>query len=203
MKDSETPDHRARSCEGVSHSRARHPRCATQKWSGAADGTYRHDTSSRRFPRCRRATSSRSPSWVLERLFVAHPVVLAWHGPPTTWCSIELMQQQLRGQRGTNMHLTYQYKGHAGFHVLQAHAGSTDSAVLCSRWPISDDTQSFVWCWAPGQYGSQCYGRQGIARCTAPSRCTMQMCTAASSWKSPARRNVQDTWTESLEAPST
>ena len=117
------------------HSRTRHTRRATQQWSGAADGNYRHDTSSRRFPRCWRATCLRSSSWILQGfslrtllflLDMVLPQLDAYHAGRNLqhlqpWASVELMQQQLRRQSGTSMHLTYQYEGYAGFHVLQLH----------------------------------------------------------------------------------
>ena len=48
------------------------------------------------------------------------------------WASVELMQQQLRGQRGTNMHLTYQYEGYAGFHALQLHTDGAPVLLFCA-----------------------------------------------------------------------
>ena len=48
------------------------------------------------------------------------------------WASVELMQQQLRGQRGTNMHLTYQYEGYAGFHALQLHTEGAPVLLFCA-----------------------------------------------------------------------
>ena len=48
------------------------------------------------------------------------------------WASVELMQQQLRGQTGTSMHLTYQYEGYAGFHVLQLHADGAPVLLFCA-----------------------------------------------------------------------
>ena len=48
------------------------------------------------------------------------------------WASVELMQQQLRGERGTNMHLTYQYKGYAGFHALQLHTDGAPVLLFCA-----------------------------------------------------------------------
>ena len=48
------------------------------------------------------------------------------------WASVELMQQQLRGQRGTNMQLTYQYEGYAGFHVLQLHTEGAPVLLFCA-----------------------------------------------------------------------
>ena len=48
------------------------------------------------------------------------------------WASVELMQQQLRGQRGTNMHLTYQYEGYAGFHALQMHTEGAPILLFCA-----------------------------------------------------------------------
>ena len=47
------------------------------------------------------------------------------------WASVELMQQQLRGQQGTNLQLTYQYEGYAGFHVLQLHLDGAP-ALFCA-----------------------------------------------------------------------
>ena len=128
------------------YSRARHSQRATQQWSGAADGNHRHDPSPRRFPRCWWATRSRSPSWIPERLFAATllflldmvlPQLDAYHAGRhlqhlQPWASVELMQQQLRGQRGTNMHLTYQYEGYAGFHVLQLHTEGAPVLLFCA-----------------------------------------------------------------------
>ena len=48
------------------------------------------------------------------------------------WASVELMQQQLRGQRGTNMHLTHQYEGYAGFHALQLHTEGAPVLLFCA-----------------------------------------------------------------------
>ena len=48
------------------------------------------------------------------------------------WASVELMQQQLRGQRGTNLQLTYQYEGYAGFHVLQLHTEGAPVLLFCA-----------------------------------------------------------------------
>ena len=48
------------------------------------------------------------------------------------WASVELMQQQLRGQQGTNLQLTYQYEGYAGFHVLQLHTDGAPVLLFCA-----------------------------------------------------------------------
>ena len=48
------------------------------------------------------------------------------------WASVELMQQQLRGQTGTSMYLTYQYEGYAGFHVLQLHTDGAPVLLFCA-----------------------------------------------------------------------
>ena len=48
------------------------------------------------------------------------------------WASVELMQQQLRGQQGTNLQLTYQYEGYAGFHVLQLHTEGAPVLLFCA-----------------------------------------------------------------------
>ena len=48
------------------------------------------------------------------------------------WASVELMQQQLRGQQGTNLQLTYQYEGYAGFHVLQLHTEEAPVLLFCA-----------------------------------------------------------------------
>ena len=48
------------------------------------------------------------------------------------WASVELLQQQLRGQRGTNMYLTYQYEGYAGFHALQLHIDGAPVLLFCA-----------------------------------------------------------------------
>ena len=35
------------------------------------------------------------------------------------WVSVELAQQQSRGQPGVRLNATYQYEAYAGFHVIQ------------------------------------------------------------------------------------
>ena len=35
------------------------------------------------------------------------------------WVSVELAQQQSRGQQGVRLNATYQYEAYAGFHVIQ------------------------------------------------------------------------------------
>ena len=48
------------------------------------------------------------------------------------WVSVELMQQQLRGQAGTRMQVTYQYEAYAGFHVLQLHTDGAPILLFCA-----------------------------------------------------------------------
>jgi hypothetical protein len=43
------------------------------------------------------------------------------------WVSVELAQQQDRGQPGVRLNVTYQYEAYAGFHVVQLH---TDRAPI-------------------------------------------------------------------------
>ena len=67
---------------------------------------------------------------VLPRLDAYHAGRHLQHLQP--WASVELMQQQLRGQRGTNMRLTYQYEGFAGFHALQLYTDGAPVLLFCA-----------------------------------------------------------------------
>ena len=45
------------------------------------------------------------------------------------WISVELAQQQTRGQQGTELAARYVYEAYAGFHVIQL---LTEGAPICS-----------------------------------------------------------------------
>ena len=48
------------------------------------------------------------------------------------WVSVELVQQQKHGQRGTQLQVTYQYEAHAGFHVIHLHTEGAPLLLFCA-----------------------------------------------------------------------
>ena len=48
------------------------------------------------------------------------------------WVSVELVQQQKRGQTGTQLQVTYQYEAHAGFHVIHLHTEGAPLLLFCA-----------------------------------------------------------------------
>ena len=81
------------------------------------------------------------------------------------WASVELMQQQLRGQIGTSMQLTYQYEGYAGFHVLQLHTDGAPILLFCAPGDLPQVAPREL-C-AAGRLGNleaNVMGREGLTR---------------------------------------
>ena len=64
---------------------------------------------------------------VLPQLVAYHSGRQLQHLQP--WVSVELAQQQSRGQPGVRLNATYQYEAYAGFHVIQLLTDGSDLAV--------------------------------------------------------------------------
>ena len=81
------------------------------------------------------------------------------------WISVELAQQQARGQQGVELAVKYVYEAYAGFHVIQL---LTEGAPIDSILLFSDPnavphvvTMEPMRNWQSREHGIECDGRQG------------------------------------------
>ena len=91
------------------------------------------------------------------------------------WVSVELAQQQSRGQPGVRLNATYQYEAYAGFHAIQLLQTELQSCCLATQWPSLNSHRGTYVRRVSREHGIQRYGWASTVWVSATARWSATM----------------------------